>query len=159
MPVPLSYCRQRFFLLQKRNKKGVTAALQLLQCFKWCRDQDSNQGHTDFQSVALPTELSRHRCLKVLNSLNQSCQSREICSDPPVFFALHPVTAANKKNGKLLNTQTNFQPKKEKKYQVNKKMSSIEMICGTLVIYAKIGRGKKMKKKGATAKKQRSAHK
>ena len=27
----------------------------------WCRDQESNQGHTDFQSVALPTELSRHR--------------------------------------------------------------------------------------------------
>ena len=26
----------------------------------WCRDQESNQGHTDFQSVALPTELSRH---------------------------------------------------------------------------------------------------
>ncbi len=29
-------------------------------CKNWCRDQDLNQGHTDFQSVALPTELSRH---------------------------------------------------------------------------------------------------
>ncbi len=27
----------------------------------WCRDQESNQGHTDFQSVALPTELSRRK--------------------------------------------------------------------------------------------------
>ena len=25
-----------------------------------CRDAESNCGHTDFQSVALPTELSRH---------------------------------------------------------------------------------------------------
>ena len=32
--------------------------LTALNC--WCRDQESNQGHTDFQSVALPTELSRH---------------------------------------------------------------------------------------------------
>ena len=27
------------------------------QSCMWCRDQESNQGHTDFQSVALPTEL------------------------------------------------------------------------------------------------------
>ena len=27
---------------------------------KWCLDPESNQGHEDFQSSALPTELSRH---------------------------------------------------------------------------------------------------
>jgi hypothetical protein len=27
--------------------------------FIWWRDQESNQGHGDFQSPALPTELSR----------------------------------------------------------------------------------------------------
>ena len=27
--------------------------------FCWWRDQESNQGHGDFQSPALPTELSR----------------------------------------------------------------------------------------------------
>ena len=28
---------------------------------RWWRDPELNWGHTDFQSVALPTELSRHR--------------------------------------------------------------------------------------------------
>ena len=27
---------------------------------KWCPDPDLNQGHEDFQSSALPTELSGH---------------------------------------------------------------------------------------------------
>ena len=27
---------------------------------KWCRVSESNQGHRDFQSLALPTELTRH---------------------------------------------------------------------------------------------------
>jgi hypothetical protein len=27
----------------------------------WCRDQELNQGHGDFQSPALPTELSRQK--------------------------------------------------------------------------------------------------
>ena len=31
---------------------------QVLQ--KWCRDPESNWGHADFQSAALPAELSRH---------------------------------------------------------------------------------------------------
>ena len=30
-----------------------------------CRLQESNQGHMDFQSIALPTELKRH-CLSTL---------------------------------------------------------------------------------------------
>ncbi len=28
--------------------------------FKWCPDAESNHGHRDFQSLALPTELSGH---------------------------------------------------------------------------------------------------
>ncbi len=28
---------------------------------KWCPDPESNQGHADFQSAALPTELSGQR--------------------------------------------------------------------------------------------------
>ena len=28
---------------------------------KWWRDPELNRGHADFQSAALPTELSRHR--------------------------------------------------------------------------------------------------
>ena len=27
---------------------------------EWCRVSESNQGHRDFQSLALPTELTRH---------------------------------------------------------------------------------------------------
>ena len=29
-------------------------------CVLWCPDSESNQGHEDFQSSALPTELSGH---------------------------------------------------------------------------------------------------
>ena len=29
--------------------------------YKWCPDLESNQGHRDFQSLALPTELSGQR--------------------------------------------------------------------------------------------------
>ena len=29
-------------------------------CFKWCPEPESNQRHADFQSAALPTELSGH---------------------------------------------------------------------------------------------------
>ena len=28
--------------------------------YKWCRLAESNCGHRDFQSLALPTELKRH---------------------------------------------------------------------------------------------------
>lgn len=40
-------------------------------CFRvWCL-QESNQGHTDFQSVALPTELRHHP--KILRILEPAC--------------------------------------------------------------------------------------
>ena len=32
----------------------------MLVLFSWWLDQESNQGHEDFQSSALPTELSSH---------------------------------------------------------------------------------------------------
>jgi hypothetical protein len=38
---------------RSRKQKAAPSAMQ------WCRDQDLNQGHSDFQSDALPTELSR----------------------------------------------------------------------------------------------------
>lgn len=55
---------------------------------EWCRDQDSNQGHTDFQSVALPTELSRHLSLKLFNSLIQSSASRK--NNPELSLPARP---------------------------------------------------------------------
>ena len=46
--------------LGDKMKKGTaTFSLRPLLIYKWCRDQDLNQGHVDFQSTALPTELSR----------------------------------------------------------------------------------------------------
>ena len=46
--------------------------------FKWCPNLDLNQGHTDFQSVALPTELFGH--FKVWR-----VYSRGICGCPQAF--------------------------------------------------------------------------
>ena len=40
----------------------------LIYCgLKWCREAESNRRHEDFQSSALPTELSRHK--KINNKL------------------------------------------------------------------------------------------
>ncbi len=47
------------------NDIGNKNALHLKKCRafriikRWCRDPESNWGHVDFQSTALPTELSR----------------------------------------------------------------------------------------------------
>ena len=38
----------------------------LLSFLKWCRNSELNQGHRDFQSLALPTELLRHVPLSLL---------------------------------------------------------------------------------------------
>ena len=37
---------------------------------KWCPDSESNQGHGDFQSPALPTELSGHILWWAIRDLN-----------------------------------------------------------------------------------------
>jgi hypothetical protein len=43
-----------------QNKKArLTTGLAVL----WCPDPESNQGHADFQSAALPTELSGQNCV------------------------------------------------------------------------------------------------
>ncbi len=39
----------------------------LKNCRKWCPETDSNRRHADFQSAALPTELSGHPRLHGLN--------------------------------------------------------------------------------------------
>ena len=39
---------------------GMGAIVSRLGKWKWWLDPGSNRGHTDFQSVALPTELSSH---------------------------------------------------------------------------------------------------
>ena len=41
-----------------KNNKPALERVRVV-CFKWYL-QESNQGHTDFQSVALPTELRYH---------------------------------------------------------------------------------------------------
>lgn len=57
---------------QQLDKKNLKQCLRFFRI--WWRDPGSNWGHTDFQSVALPTELSR-RC-RVLNSLSVFQSSR-----------------------------------------------------------------------------------
>ena len=42
------------------NKKAVWCVQTALKQKKWWRDPESNRGHKDFQSFALPTELSHH---------------------------------------------------------------------------------------------------
>ena len=44
----------------------------------WCRDAELNCGHVDFQSTALPTELSRHvrAAFRTVQRLERSVHSR-----------------------------------------------------------------------------------
>ena len=41
--------------------------------FKWCPDAESNHGHRDFQSLALPTELSGQMAEVTRLELATSC--------------------------------------------------------------------------------------
>jgi hypothetical protein len=43
--------------------------LFVLFAFSECRDPELNWGHADFQSAALPTELSRHECRDYSSSI------------------------------------------------------------------------------------------
>ena len=47
---------------QNLNKKKSCQIINLYRKFKW-QDRDLNPGHKDFQSSALPTELSRRDCV------------------------------------------------------------------------------------------------
>ena len=49
---------------------GKVALYQMSYARKWCLRSESNQRHTDFQSVALPTELPRHIKLKKVATQN-----------------------------------------------------------------------------------------
>ena len=46
------------FGVDPKNAKKQTSPLGMAKSVKWWPDQESNQGHKDFQSSALPTELS-----------------------------------------------------------------------------------------------------
>ena len=46
------------FLGIKKAPVRAPINIQILR-FEWCQDPDLNWGHGDFQSPALPTELSR----------------------------------------------------------------------------------------------------
>jgi hypothetical protein len=67
---PLTRKKTRKKPLQLKGCKGLVSLSK-----NWCRDQESNQGHTDFQSVALPTELSRRLIWRgIFNRLRLECQ-------------------------------------------------------------------------------------
>ena len=56
--------KQQYQLPENPNPSRVEMKKELQanaapHTIQWCRDQDLNQGHSDFQSDALPTELSR----------------------------------------------------------------------------------------------------
>ncbi len=55
---------QRLELTKKYISLGKTNAFDD-QIMKWWRDPDLNRGHMDFQSIALPTELSRLKVEKL----------------------------------------------------------------------------------------------
>ena len=47
----------------KNEKTTVEHTLATDVLYKWCPDSELNQGHGDFQSPALPTELSGQKVL------------------------------------------------------------------------------------------------
>ncbi len=51
------------------KNKGLTSFL-VSPLFKWCLLAESNHGHGDFQSPALPTELKRHSDLSGINIID-----------------------------------------------------------------------------------------
>ena len=88
------------------NKRGYgPVADALTSWFVWCRGPESNWGHEDFQSSALPTELPRHllqkypacKCKKwiicnVTSLISQEffpCPAQNLC---PGFFFNHLLT-------------------------------------------------------------------
>ena len=47
-----------WFQIRKLYKKTVAEATAIESLLNWCPEPESNQRHADFQSAALPTELS-----------------------------------------------------------------------------------------------------
>jgi hypothetical protein len=48
----------------KETTMKNTKIINEIKGLKWCPDADLNHGHADFQSAALPTELSGHTILR-----------------------------------------------------------------------------------------------
>ena len=57
------------------NKKAVWCVQTALKQKKWWPDPGSNRGHRDFQSLALPTELSRHLIYCIIYHRLRFCQA------------------------------------------------------------------------------------
>ena len=59
----LFLCSRQQFRQENIQKKKIPrkrCQFNRSQGFQWCPDSELNQGHVDFQSTALPTELSGH---------------------------------------------------------------------------------------------------
>ena len=57
-------------LLLKKNRKGLKTKNPLIEWVSWYL-QGSNQGHMDFQSIALPSEL-RYRAVHIAGAKIES---------------------------------------------------------------------------------------
>ena len=69
-----------------RTKKDIK-----IKELKWCPDADLNHGHADFQSAALPTELSGARLnIRVKPGFNNQSLRLEV-SNPNAIFGEAPV--------------------------------------------------------------------
>ncbi len=69
---------------------------------KWWRDAESNCGHIDFQSTALPTELSRHQIKEDADSLTFG--SVRLFESRKHGSAMFPLTGSIINNVKLILT-------------------------------------------------------
>ena len=75
---------------QLKTKEKALQKTNLKQGFskrrRWYH-QESNRGHTDFQSVALPTELWHHFCSAMSGVSQLRVQRYNYFLKPPNFFA------------------------------------------------------------------------
>ena len=62
-PVALPNCATPRYEVEKATATEINYSDRLK---KWCPDPESNQRHGDFQSPALPTELSEHIRMKLV---------------------------------------------------------------------------------------------
>ena len=63
-------CKAGFFLVESLKCCEKAACFFLYLCSKKCPEPESNQRHEDFQSSALPTELSGHFDFQMETFLN-----------------------------------------------------------------------------------------
>ena len=95
-----------------RIRKGVnSASTGLTPFYFWCRDPESNWGHADFQSAALPTELSRQPYGRyrrwILSVSKKKLYSGELKSQVFFCFLLFPF----RRRGGSRTALTGFSPK------------------------------------------------